>query len=78
MQYEIMRTVMGGRELFAPLKDPKKILDIGTGTGTWPIAIGTALTSSLAHLPPLSLLSLLLPSLSPPSTQMKRARWTWS
>ncbi|KAI9757401.1 MAG: hypothetical protein M1815_001222 [Lichina confinis] len=42
MQYEIMRTVMGGRELFAPLKDPKKILDIGTGTGTWPIAIDEA------------------------------------
>lgn len=39
MQYEIMRTVMGGRELFAPLEDPKKILDIGTGTGTWPIAM---------------------------------------
>ena len=69
MQYEIMRTVMGGRELFAPLEDPKKILDIGTGTGTWPIAMGTVPALSFAHLPASSFDS-------PP--QIKLASRTWS
>lgn len=30
-----------GRNFFAPLKDPKRILDIGTGTGKWAIEMGT-------------------------------------
>ena len=29
-----------GRNFYAPLKDPKKIMDIGTGTGKWAIEMG--------------------------------------
>lgn len=31
---------MGGRLFYAPLMKPKKILDIGTGIGSWPIEMG--------------------------------------
>ncbi|KAI9792988.1 MAG: hypothetical protein M1833_000975 [Piccolia ochrophora] len=37
LQYELLKKVYGGRAHFAPLRNPKKILDIGTGTGIWPI-----------------------------------------
>ncbi|KAK5017941.1 hypothetical protein LTR60_000779, partial [Cryomyces antarcticus] len=37
LQYEILKMLFEGRAYFAPLKNPKKILDIGTGTGIWPI-----------------------------------------
>lgn len=40
LQYEALKTLHGGKIYFAPLKDPKRILDIGTGTGTWPIEMG--------------------------------------
>jgi methylase of polypeptide subunit release factors len=32
---------MGGKLWFAPLEDPKRILDLGTGTGIWCIEMGT-------------------------------------
>lgn len=35
MQHFILEKLFGGRAHFAPLQDPKKILDIGTGTGLW-------------------------------------------
>lgn len=41
LQYEILKVLFGMRNHFAPLQDPKKILDIGTGTGKWAIEIGT-------------------------------------
>lgn len=31
---------MRNKLYFAPLKDPKEILDIGTGTGIWAMEIG--------------------------------------
>ncbi|CAI6338941.1 unnamed protein product [Periconia digitata] len=37
LQYEILKVLFKGRSFFAPLKDPRKILDIGTGTGKWAI-----------------------------------------
>ncbi|KAI9823594.1 MAG: hypothetical protein M1832_002375 [Thelocarpon impressellum] len=37
LQYELLKKAFGGRAFFAPLTNPKKILDIGTGTGIWPI-----------------------------------------
>lgn len=33
LQYEMWKQAMGGRGFFAPLEDPKRMLDIGTGTG---------------------------------------------
>ncbi|KAL1956520.1 hypothetical protein VTO42DRAFT_7083 [Malbranchea cinnamomea] len=35
IQYEMLRLVNDGRIFFAPLKDPERILDIGTGWGQW-------------------------------------------
>lgn len=32
---------MRGKLHFAPLKNPKRILDLGTGTGIWAIDAGT-------------------------------------
>ena len=33
---------MGGKHYWAPLKDPKRILDLGTGTGIWAMEVGTS------------------------------------
>lgn len=40
----ILNRLFGGRHHFAPLKDPKMIMDIGTGTGQWAIDMGTLCT----------------------------------
>ncbi|KAF2144413.1 uncharacterized protein K452DRAFT_316415 [Aplosporella prunicola CBS 121167] len=40
LQFEILKVLFGMRNYFAPLKDPRKILDIGTGTGKWAIEMG--------------------------------------
>lgn len=40
LNYELMKLAMEGRGFFAPLSDPKRMLDIGTGTGSWPIEMG--------------------------------------
>ncbi|KAI9770919.1 MAG: hypothetical protein M1840_002623 [Geoglossum simile] len=39
LQYRLLKNVYGGKSYFAPIHEPKKILDIGTGTGTWCIEI---------------------------------------
>jgi trans-aconitate methyltransferase len=35
LQYDILHLVLGQRAHLAPLSNPRKILDIGTGTGVW-------------------------------------------
>jgi len=35
LQYDILSVVLGQRAYLAPLTNPRKILDIGTGTGVW-------------------------------------------
>jgi hypothetical protein len=40
MQHHMFKLVMGGKLYHVPLKDPKHILDIGTGSGIWPIEMG--------------------------------------
>ncbi|KAI9673987.1 MAG: hypothetical protein M1817_002193 [Caeruleum heppii] len=40
MQYDLLKRVFHGRTHFAPLSTPKKILDVATGTGIWPIEMG--------------------------------------
>ncbi|ERF72485.1 hypothetical protein EPUS_07694 [Endocarpon pusillum Z07020] len=37
LQYQALKMLHDDQIYFAPLKDPKRILDIGTGTGIWPI-----------------------------------------
>ncbi|KAM5432803.1 hypothetical protein MferCBS31731_007329 [Microsporum ferrugineum] len=37
MQYELIRLINEGRIFFAPLNNPERLLDIGTGSGIWPI-----------------------------------------
>ncbi|KAL1847931.1 hypothetical protein Plec18170_008344 [Paecilomyces lecythidis] len=41
MQHHLLKTIHGGRIFFAPIDDPARILDIGTGSGIWPIEMGT-------------------------------------
>lgn len=40
MQHHMLRLVNHGRLYFAPVQRPKRILDIGTGSGIWAIEIG--------------------------------------
>lgn len=40
MQHHMFKLVMDGKLYHAPLQDPKGILDIGTGSGIWPIEMG--------------------------------------
>lgn len=40
MQHHMFKFVMQGQLYHVPLKDPKEILDIGTGSGIWPIEMG--------------------------------------
>ncbi len=37
LHYDMIRLAIGDREFFAPLDNPRKMLDIGTGTGRWPV-----------------------------------------
>ena len=46
LQYQALKMLHEDQIYFAPLKDPKRILDIGTGTGIWPIEMGEACCSS--------------------------------
>jgi hypothetical protein len=47
LQYEALKALHDNRIFFAPLKDPRRILDIGTGTGIWPIEMGELCYSGL-------------------------------
>lgn len=38
-QFEIIKFCFSNRNYFAPLSSPKRILDIGTGTGQWAIEV---------------------------------------
>jgi hypothetical protein len=61
LQYELLKVVYGGRHYFAPLQKPKKILDIGTGTGMWCLEMGECFLTSqnfFFSLPATSLFSL--------------------
>lgn len=40
MQHHMFKLVMGGKLYNVPLDNPKQILDIGTGSGIWPIEMG--------------------------------------
>ncbi|KAL4869064.1 hypothetical protein BDV12DRAFT_185457 [Aspergillus spectabilis] len=41
MQHHMCKLLTGGRLFFAPLINPRKILDIGTGSGIWPIELAS-------------------------------------
>lgn len=56
IHHEIMLELLSGELYKAPLKAPRTILDIGTGTGIWAIDMCVC-----RHHPPLS------PSIHPPS-----------
>lgn len=48
MQHHMFKLINEGRLFFAPVENPQRILDIGTGSGIWPMEMGM--------LPPLLLL----------------------
>ncbi|KAF7870316.1 hypothetical protein EAF04_004062 [Stromatinia cepivora] len=39
-QFDMLKSAFSGRNYFAPLSNPRYILDIGTGTGQWAIQMG--------------------------------------
>jgi SAM-dependent methyltransferase len=51
MQHIIMRALFSDRNWFAPLKRPKRILDIGCGTGKWCLEMGTSAAQHAASTP---------------------------
>jgi hypothetical protein len=40
IKYASLQNIFGDQIVFAPLRDPQQILDIGTGTGIWAIDAG--------------------------------------
>lgn len=40
MQHHMFKLVNEGRLFFSPLQNPRRILDIGTGSGIWPMEMG--------------------------------------
>ena len=40
MTYHSVYRMFDGKAFFAPLKNPQRILDVGTGTGIWAIDVG--------------------------------------
>ncbi|KAI9036605.1 class I SAM-dependent methyltransferase [Aspergillus affinis] len=38
--------LFGGKLIFAPIKNPRRILDVGTGTGTWAVDVAMAYPNS--------------------------------
>lgn len=40
LQHHMSKLIMGGKLYHVPLEDPEQILDIGTGSGIWPIEMG--------------------------------------
>jgi hypothetical protein len=42
IKYASLQCVFSDKILFAPIKDPQQVLDIGTGTGIWAIDAGEA------------------------------------
>lgn len=52
MQHHMFKLINEGNLFFAPLQNPKRILDIGTGSGIWPMEMGML----FLHLPPDDLL----------------------
>ena len=63
VHYDCVKRIRGGKLFLAPVKSPERILDIGTGTGIWPIEvaelfpkariIGTDLSATQpSHVPP--------------------------
>ncbi|KAL6234719.1 hypothetical protein BDW75DRAFT_230912 [Aspergillus navahoensis] len=39
MQHHLCKMLTGGRLFFAPIINPRNIVDIGTGSGIWPIEL---------------------------------------
>jgi methylase of polypeptide subunit release factors len=40
MQHHLCKMLTGERLFFAPIINPRTIVDIGTGSGIWPIELG--------------------------------------
>jgi ubiquinone/menaquinone biosynthesis C-methylase UbiE len=41
MHHELCRQILEGKLFLAPVENPQRVLDLGTGTGIWAIEFGT-------------------------------------
>ncbi|RDW80218.1 S-adenosyl-L-methionine-dependent methyltransferase-19 [Coleophoma cylindrospora] len=46
MKHAMMVSVCGGKLFLAPIEQPRRVLDIGTGTGIWAIDVGDAYSTA--------------------------------
>lgn len=76
--HHIFTLTFGGHLHLAPLKDPQRVLDIGTGTGIWAIEFGDANPSASVVATDLSPIQ---PDLVPPNVEFQiddfTAEWTF-
>lgn len=42
LQHQISLLAHGGKLFHAPVKEPKSVLDVGTGTGIWALTFGAS------------------------------------
>ena len=40
LQHHVIKLLLNGELHLAPLQDPRRVLDVGTGTGLWAIEMG--------------------------------------
>ena len=43
LQHEALKCLRNNQIYFAPIKDPRQILDVGTGVGIWAVEMGKPL-----------------------------------
>ena len=50
MVHQMILEAMNGKLHYAPVTNPKRILDLGTGTGVWVCGVGRAPSTSILGL----------------------------
>ncbi|KAH8722783.1 S-adenosyl-L-methionine-dependent methyltransferase [Phaeosphaeriaceae sp. PMI808] len=78
IKYASLQKVFNDKIVFAPLNDPKQILDVGTGTGIWAIDAAEEFTGATITATDLSPIQ---PTWVPPNVKFEiddaEQQWTW-
>ncbi len=60
LTYHSICQMFDGKPFFAPVKNPQRIVDMGTGTGIWAVDVGDQYPSAHGKLPKLVLIQEIL------------------